>query len=73
MTIAKVKNLATEPDKHLLTCLKCGNNGELVLFTPLKHADSNHKLGLDEGQVALLNGETLQALAPSWQSLEFCS
>jgi hypothetical protein len=65
MTIAKVKNLATEPDKHLLTCPKCGNKGELILFKPLKHADINHKLGLDEGQMALLNGETLQALAPT--------
>src|ERR1700738_500666 len=73
MAIVKVKNLATEPDKHLVICPKCGNKGELVLFKPFKHANINHKLGLDDGQVALLNGETLQALAPPWQPLEFCS
>jgi hypothetical protein len=72
MAIVKVKNLATEPDKQLVVCPKCGNKGELVLFKPLKHANINHKLGLDDGQVALLNGERLQALAPTWQPLEFC-
>jgi hypothetical protein len=73
MAIVKVKNLATKPDKHLVICPKCGNKGELVLFKPFKHANINHKLGLDDGQVALLNGEKLQALAPTWQPLEFCS
>jgi hypothetical protein len=73
MAIVKVKNLATKPDKHLVVCPKCGDKGQLVLFKPLKHANINHKLGRDDGQVTLLNGETVQALAPTWQALEFCS
>jgi hypothetical protein len=73
MAIVKVRSLVTEPDKHLVVCPKCGNRGELVLFKPLKYANINHKLGLDDGQVALLSGETLQAVAPAWQPLEFCS
>jgi hypothetical protein len=73
MTIVKVKDLRTEPDKTLVICPKCGSRGQLVLLKPTRNANIHHKLGLDDGNVLLPNGEIMQALAPTWQPLEFCS